>query len=228
MFRKIFLLSALLSTSTVFGFSPAHLRTASSSSVLKAAESEVSFADDLDGSKVRIGIIRTRWNDEHVTNLVNGTKQALKECNVPEDNIFETSVPGSFELPLAAKFLAMSGTVDAIITTGVLIKGDTMHFEYICDATSKAIMNVGIQTNVPVVFGVLTCLNEEQVKKRSSGDNNHGYDWGKTAVEMALLRADAIGAATKPTGMGFGAVTPIPDKGSQGPPAKREKGPGFF
>jgi 6,7-dimethyl-8-ribityllumazine synthase len=123
----------------------------------------------------------------------------------------------------------MSGTVDAIITTGVLIKGDTMHFEYICDATSKAIMNVGIQTNVPIVFGVLTCLNEEQVKKRSSGDNNHGYDWGKTAVEMALLRADAIGAATKPTGMGFGAVTPLSDnKGSKGQPARREKGPGFF
>lgn len=164
-----------------------------------------------------------------MTNLVSGAKQALKECKVPEENIFETSVPGSFELPLAAKFLAMSGTVDAIITTGVLIKGDTMHFEYICDATSKAIMNVGIQTNVPIVFGVLTCLNEEQVKKRSSGDNNHGYDWGKTAVEMALLRADAIGAATKPTGMGFGAVTPLSDnKGSKGQPARREKGPGFF
>lgn len=141
-----------------------------------------------------------------------------------EDNIFETSVPGAFELPLAAKLLAMSGTVDAIITAGVLIKGDTMHFEYICDATSKAIMNVGINTNTPVIFGVLTCLTEEQVIKRSSDDNNHGYDWGKTAVEMALLKKEAVGGLGKPSGMGFGAVTPV----EGGEPGKRDKGPGFF
>lgn len=143
---------------------------------------------------MRIGIIRTRWNDEHVSNLVDGIQKALKECDVQEANIFETSVPGSYELPMAAKFLALSGTVDAIICCGVLIKGDTLHFEYIADSVSKGIMNVGIQTNVPTVFGVLTCLTEDQVKARSSGDNNHGYDWGKTAVEMALLRAEALGA----------------------------------
>ncbi len=174
---------------------------------------------------MRVGIIRTRWNDEHVTNLVDGAKKALKECNVKEDNIFETEVPGSFELPLAAKFLALSGTVDAIITAGVLIKGDTMHFEYICDATSKGIMNVGIQTNVPVVFGVLTCLTEDQVKARSCEGNNHGYDWGKTAVEMALLRSEAIGSM-KPTGMGFSTPTPLEDKASK--EVAKPKGPGFF
>mmetsp|Transcript_21336 Transcript_21336/g.32029 ORF Transcript_21336/g.32029 Transcript_21336/m.32029 type:complete len:120 (+) Transcript_21336:488-847(+) len=103
----------------------------------------------------------------------------------------------------------MSGTVDAVICAGVLIKGDTMHFEYICDAVSKGLMNVGIQTNLPVVFGVLTCLDEEQVKKRSSGDNNHGYDWGKTAVEMALLRSEAVGGMGKPTGMGFSSPTEL-------------------
>ena len=78
----------------------------------------------MDGSDVRIGIIRTRWNDEHVTNLVEGCKKALKECGVEDSNVFETSVPGSFELPLAARFLALSGTVDAIVATGVLIKGE--------------------------------------------------------------------------------------------------------
>jgi 6,7-dimethyl-8-ribityllumazine synthase len=78
----------------------------------------------LDGSEIRVGIIRTRWNQEHVGNLVDGAKKALKECNVKEENIFETSVPGCFELPLAARFLALSGTVDAIVTAGVLIKGD--------------------------------------------------------------------------------------------------------
>jgi 6,7-dimethyl-8-ribityllumazine synthase len=78
----------------------------------------------LDGSDIRIGIIRTRWNEEHVKNLVAGCRKALKECGVKDENIFETTVPGSYELPMAARFLALSGTVDAIVTAGVLIKGE--------------------------------------------------------------------------------------------------------
>jgi len=78
----------------------------------------------LDGSDIRIGIIRTRWNEEHVKNLVAGCRKSLKECKVKDENIFETTVPGSYELPLAARFLALSGTVDAIVTAGVLIKGE--------------------------------------------------------------------------------------------------------
>ena len=167
----------------------------------------------------------------HVTNLVDGAKRALEECNVDPDNIFETSVPGSFELPIAAKFLAMSKSVDAIICAGVLIKGDTMHFEYICDATAKGIMNVGVQTNVPVVFGVLTCFDEDQVIRRSCGDNNHGYDWGKTAVEMALLRLEALGVGGKKgTGMGFGCALKLEDDDASKNKEKKSnsKGPGFF
>jgi 6,7-dimethyl-8-ribityllumazine synthase len=181
----------------------------------QAAESEVSFAD-LEGGKVRIGIIRTRWNEGHVNNLVKGIRTALDECKVAPENIFETSVPGSYELPIAARFLALSGTVDAIICTGVLIKGETLHFEYIADAVSKGIMNVAIQTSTPCIFGVLTCLNEQQVKSRSSGNTNHGYDWGKTAVEMALLRIEALGQAKAVAGglgaMGFASPTPLPSK----------------
>jgi 6,7-dimethyl-8-ribityllumazine synthase len=89
-----------------------------------AAESEVSFDSNLDGTDVRVGIIRTRWNEPDVKNLVAGCRKALKELNVKDENIFETTVPGSFELPLAARFLALSGTVDAIVTAGVLIKGE--------------------------------------------------------------------------------------------------------
>jgi len=187
-----------------------------------AADSEVTFGE-LDGKSVRIGIIRTRWNEEYVSALVKGVRSSLKECNVTEENIFETSVPGSFELPYAAKLLAMSGTVDAIICAGVLIKGETMHFEYIADAVTKGILNVGIQTNVPCVFGVLTCLNEQQVKARSI-DHNHGCDWGKTAVEMALLRTEALGMGGKMSSMGFGTATALKE------PAKVEekKRVGFF
>lgn len=168
-----------------------------------AAESEVSFGE-LDGSSLQIGVLRTRWNDEHVTNLVNGIKvkfnsitaylnvlktvlcsciansirypiifnqSGLKECNVKEDNIFIKEVPGAYELPFAAKLLALSGTVDAIICCGVLIKGETLHFEYISEAVTKGIMDVNLGTMTPVVYGVLNCLNEDQVKKRSSNEN---------------------------------------------------------
>lgn len=188
------------------------------------AESEVSFSSDLDGSEIRIGIIRTRWNDEDVTRLVDGTRKALTECKVTDENIFETEVPGAFELPYAAKLLAMSGTVDAIICAGVLVKGDTMHFEYIADAVSKGIMNVGMSTNVPCIFGVLTCLTDDQVKARSTGDSNHGYDWGKTAVEMASLKNQAMGMGGKMPGMGFGMSAPLKSGlADPMPPAEEEK-----
>lgn len=180
---------------------------------------------------MRVGIIRTRWNDKHVTNLVNGAKDALKECGVTEENTFETEVPGAFELPLAAKFLAMSGTVDAVITCGVLIKGDTMHFEYISEAVSSGLMSVQLATSTPVIFGVLTCLSEDQVSARTgesggSGGHNHGYDWGKTAVEMALLKNEATGemsqtkGAKKLEGLGFNKKNRDADK--------EKKEPGFF
>lgn len=179
---------------------------------------------DLNGEAIRVGIIRTRWNDEHVSSLVKGVRSALKDCKVLDENVFETEVPGSFELPLAARFLAMSGTVDAIVTAGVLIKGDTMHFEYIAEAVSSGIMSVGLQTNTPVVFGVLTCLTEEQVKARSSEENNHGYDWGKTAVEMGLLRQAALGVgqAKKNLAGGFNKDVPTSEK------AEKNERVGFF
>eukprot|EP00965_Chrysotila_dentata_P120126 3973048-Pleurochrysis_carterae.AAC.4 len=82
----------------------------------------VSFPE-LDGSSARIGIIKARWHEDICDDLVSGIKQSLAECGVPEDNIVESEVPGSFELPLAARYLALSGTVDAILPIGVLIKG---------------------------------------------------------------------------------------------------------
>lgn len=174
---------------------------------------------DLDGTNVRIGIIRTRWNDEYVSALVKNARTALLECNVTESNIFETQVPGAFELPLAARFLALSGTVDAIICAGVLIKGDTFHFEYISEQVSGGIMSVGLQTSTPCIFGVLTCANKDQVKARTG----HGYDYGKTAVEMALLRNAALGAGKKMKVLGFGGDSTSNEKVDE-----KVKQPGFF
>jgi len=214
MIQRFVLIVTLLSYS-VYGFAPKFTSLSTShntGTILEmGAESEVSFKD-LDGSEVRVGIIRTRWNDDDVGRLVAAAKAALSECSVKDENIFEAEVPGSFELPYAAKLLALSGTVDAIICAGVLIKGDTMHFEYICDAVSKGIMNVGMTTNVPCIFGVLTCLSQEQVDARSTGKSNHGYDWGKTAVEMALLKDAALGSGGgKMSGMGFSTPTSLKD-----------------
>lgn len=179
-----------------------------------AVEGGITF-EDLDGTDVRVGIIKTRWNKQHVDNVVEGAREALKSCNVTDENIFETTVPGAFELPLAARFLALSGTVDAIICCGVLIKGDTMHFEYICDAVSSGIMSVGLQTSTPIIFGVLTCLNEEQVIARSTGENNHGTGWGMSAIEMSLLKREALGLNKKTNAMGFGVAQPVETAGKK-------------
>ena len=87
---------------------------------------------------------------------------------------------------------------DVVVCVGTLIKGETMHFEYICDAVSKGIMQLGLDTGVPVIFGVLTCLNDEQAIARAGlteGGHNHGTDWGTSAVEMARIKKyGALGA----------------------------------
>lgn len=109
--------------------------------------------EELDGSGCRVGIVKTRWNPEIMSNLYDGVKTALKDCGVKDANIYDTTVPGSFELPLAARFLAMSRQCDVVITLGCLIKGETMHFEYIAEAVSKGLMDV---SRVHSVSSVLT------------------------------------------------------------------------
>jgi len=87
---------------------------------------------------------------------------------------------------------------------GVLIKGETTHFEVISESVTTGIMNVGLQTGIPCVFGVLTAMNDEQAVSRSTGSNNHGVDWGKAAVEMAVLRKSALTKQSSKQFMGFG------------------------
>ena len=119
--------------------------------------------------------------------------ESLTKCNVKPTNVFTTYVPGAFELPITAKFLAASKRVDVIICLGCLIKGDTMHFEYIADATAKGIMQVSLDSFVPCLFGVLTVLNKQQAIDRSQGTHNEGLHWGLSAVEMGLNRMSALG-----------------------------------
>ena len=142
----------------------------------------------LNGSKLKIGIVASRWNSKVVDSLLDGCLRALKECKVQKKNITILRVPGSYELPFAARHLIEKKKVDAVVALGCLIKGETMHFEYLSQAVVAGIMELNVDEDVPVVFGVLTCLTEKQARARSVGKNNHGYGWGLTAVEMGLLR----------------------------------------
>ena len=197
---------SILATSSALLLSPrASPRAARSSTVSMATGNDAISFPELDGSDVRVGIITARWHDEINGNLIAGAKESLKKAGVKEENIVEREVPGSFELPLACRFLALSGTVDSILPIGTLIKGDTYHFEVISEAVTNGLMDVGLSTGVPVVFGVLTANTEEQAKARSEGKNNHGLQWGSAAVEMALLRNSALGKMGKgKLFMGFG------------------------
>jgi len=184
---------------------------------MAAGNDAVSFPTTLDGKEVRVGIIKARWHEPILDELLAGVQTSLKECGVDEENVFVTEVPGAFELPLATRFLALSGTVDVIIPLGLLIKGDTYHFEVIADTVTSGLMSVGLQTSVPVIFGVLTVNTEEQAKDRATGSNNHGLQWGKAAVEMANLRSSAVGNKSRKNFLGFSPD----DSESKGAPAQK-------
>ncbi|GES78158.1 6,7-dimethyl-8-ribityllumazine synthase [Rhizophagus clarus] len=174
-----------------------------------------------DGSSLRVLIVHARWNATVVDALVKGAIDTMtNEYSVKSENITIQSVSGSYELPFATQRLIAASrlqatpnaaelfsttstgeqtgpppvntqTFDVAICIGVLIKGSTMHFEYIADAASNGIMRVGLDSGVPCVFGVLTCLNEDQALERaglgsSEKKHNHGIDWGHCAVELAV------------------------------------------
>ena len=145
----------------------------------------------------RFAIVVSRFNPEITDGLLTGAREALTEADVSDDDVAVVRVPGAFELPLTAQRLAESGRFDAVVCLGCLIKGDTMHFEYIAEAATRGIVDVNLATGVPVTFGVLTTLTDEQAEVRSRpGSGNKGREAAQAAVEMAtLLRAIDRGPA---------------------------------
>lgn len=140
---------------------------------------------------LRIGIVHARWNKEVVDELVKGTLESLKKAGADIERVLIQSVPGSWELPVATQHMIKRHRLDAIISIGCVIKGSTMHFEYICDNCLKGLMRVSLDEQVPVILGVLTALNEDQALERAGigrtkPGHNHGLEWGSAAVEMAL------------------------------------------
>lgn len=132
-----------------------------------------------------IGIVTAAWN-EHITGLLKqGALETLAANGVSADRIRILDVPGSFELPLGAQKLAQLSEVDAVITLGCVIKGDTPHFDYVCQAATMGILEVGLKYNKPVVFGVITVNNENQALERAGGRHGHkGCEGALTALQM--------------------------------------------
>ena len=137
---------------------------------------------------MKIAIVVSRFNEEITSGLLAGARAALGDAGVRETDVAVFHVPGAFEIPLAAQRAAESGAYDAVICLGCLVKGDTMHFEYIADAASHGIMRVGLDTGVPVAFGVLTTLTGAQAEERAApGPDNKGREAALAAIEMARL-----------------------------------------
>jgi 6,7-dimethyl-8-ribityllumazine synthase len=140
--------------------------------------------------KYTIGIVVADWNAEITHALMNGAIDFLKEKGIRDKNIHVKFVPGAFELPLAAQWLAFQKEIDAVITLGCVIQGDTPHFDFICGACAHGVMNVGLHSNKPVIFGVLTTTNQKQAQERAGGKHgNKGVEAADTALKMLKVKA---------------------------------------
>jgi 6,7-dimethyl-8-ribityllumazine synthase len=143
---------------------------------------------DLDATGSRFAVVVSRFNSFITERLLAGALEALTQNGARPDDISVVWVPGSFEIPLAAKKLALSKKYDAIICLGALLRGGTPHFEYISSAVTNGIGSVGLETGLPVIFGVLTCNTVEQAMDRAGlKSGNKGYEAAIAAIEMVQV-----------------------------------------
>lgn len=133
----------------------------------------------------KFGVIVSEWNDEVTESLFNGALETLLKHGAERENIYRKNVPGSFELPLAAQWLAQMDEIDAVICIGCVIQGETRHFDFICQAVAQGITEVGLKYNKPVIFGVLTPNSQQQALDRAGGKHgNKGDEAAITAIKM--------------------------------------------
>jgi 6,7-dimethyl-8-ribityllumazine synthase len=156
---------------------------------MAGGEARAAAPDGLDGSGLRIGVVRARWNGAVVERLADGVERGLKALGVATDDVVGVSVPGSFEIPFGARALATSGRVDAVICIGAVIRGETTHYDIVAGECAHGVQQVQLTTGVPVAFGVLTTEDEVQALARSEGPGGHnvGEEAAAVAVEMARL-----------------------------------------
>jgi 6,7-dimethyl-8-ribityllumazine synthase len=146
---------------------------------------------ELTGSDLRIAIVVARFNEDVTRRLLRGALNALKERGIEDPDVLW--VPGSLELPVTALALAEKGNHDAIVCLGCVIRGETYHFELVANQAAAGIMQVQLDTGVPVAFGVITTEDKEQALARSGPKNNKGADAAEAAIEMANLMREIQG-----------------------------------
>lgn len=137
---------------------------------------------------LKFAIVVSQWNAQITGALLNGAYQGLLNHGATEENIELIEVPGSYELISGSDIALRNKDLDAVITLGCVIQGETRHFDFICDAVANGIANVGLKYNKPVIFGVLTTDNEQQALDRAGGKHgNKGEEAAITAIQMALI-----------------------------------------
>ena len=143
------------------------------------------YEGKLVSKEAKIAIVCGRFNELVTSKLLGGALDGLKRHNVPDENIEIAWCPGAFEVPLTAKKLAMSGRYDAVICLGAVIRGATSHYDYVCAEVSKGIAHIGLETGIPVMFGILTTDSIEQALERAGTKaGNKGFDCAEGAIAM--------------------------------------------
>ena len=146
------------------------------------------FEGNFSAKDVKIGIVAARFNEFITSKLVGGAVDVLTRNDVSEENIEIAWVPGAFEIPLIAKKMAASKKYDAVICLGAVIRGSTTHYDYVCSEVSKGIAHISLDSEIPVMFGVLTTENIEQaIERAGTKAGNKGYDVAMGAIEMINL-----------------------------------------
>ena len=146
------------------------------------------YEGNITGKKLNFAIVVARFNSFITNKLLDGALDALKRHETPEENISVVWVPGAFEIPVVAKKLASLKKFDAIICLGAVIRGATTHYDYVCNEVSKGIAQVGLQSGVPTIFGIVTTENIQQaIERAGTKSGNKGFDAAVSAMEMANL-----------------------------------------
>jgi 6,7-dimethyl-8-ribityllumazine synthase len=152
----------------------------------------------VDGSGLRVALVAASWHEEIMEGLLAGARRGLLECRV--EQVTSVRVPGSFELPVAAARLAAEG-FDAVVTLGVVIRGGTPHFDYVCQGATAGLTQVSTSTGVPVGFGLLTCDTEEQARDRAGlpgSSEDKGFEAATAAVATAVTLRSLIAPPAVP------------------------------
>lgn len=148
----------------------------------------IDLSGERDASGFRFVIVVTRWNEKYTSRLLDGALNALNESGANDDAVEVFKVPGAFELPLACLKTAESGRFDAVIALGLVLRGETPHFDFVAGEAARGITEASLKSGVPILFGVITADTEQQAEDRcGTKSGNKGYEAAIAAVEIADL-----------------------------------------